>query len=137
MRTVVYFMAGMVAMMLAAPSMLLAVEVPAVSPLEFAVSAEAHWIWTILASEAVAGVAGWLFLRIYERIQGTRYGKAVQAIKDAITACYHEYVRAIKIARADGKLTVEEKNHALNLALQLAIDIAKSQAVDLLIIYAK
>lgn len=137
-----------VSALLLAGSVALAGTVPTISPLEFgdtsiaAVSAinaspEAHWIWTLLASEIVAGVAGWLFLRVYNLIKNTRYAKAVEAVRDAVTACYHEYVRAIKAASGTGKMTIEQKNEALNRAYRTAIEFARTRGVDLLKIMAK
>lgn len=98
---------------------------------------EAHWIWTLLASEIVATIAGWLYLQISDRLKETRYYTALTAIRDAVTNCYHEYVRGIKEGRADGKLTVDEKNCALNLAYQTAVSYARTQGVDLLKVLAK
>ncbi|MCD8350250.1 MAG: hypothetical protein LUC93_06530 [Planctomycetaceae bacterium] len=116
-----------------------AFEVPPITPADFAAPAspEAHWIWTLLASEVVAVIAGWLYLQISERLKNSRYIVAITAIKDAVAACYQEYVRAIKAARTDGKLTIEEKNNALNMAYRNAVQIARTRGVDLLKIFAK
>ena len=98
---------------------------------------EAHWIWTLLAAEVVATIAGWLWLQIADRIKDSRYYTAVTAIRDAVTNCYYEYVRGIKEGRADGKLTIDEKNCALDLAYQTAVAFARTQGVDLLKVMAK
>ena len=114
------------------------VGVPPVTPGEFAdAGPEAHWIWTLLASEVVAIVAGWAFMQIAGRIRDERTAAAVTAIKDAVSACYQEYVREIKAARADGRLTLEEKNEALNRAYRAAMEYARSEGVDLLKVFAK
>lgn len=114
-----------------------AIEVPPITPADFGASPEAHWIWSILASELVALIAGWVYLRIADRLRGSRYLVALTAIKDAVAECYHEYVRAIKSARSDGKLTVEEKNAALNRAFITATEYARANGVNLLKIFAK
>ena len=126
----------------------LAAGVPAVSPADFGTvsagavtalneSPEAHWIWTILASEIIAAVAGWIFLTLSDRFKESRFYVALTAIKDAVTTCYHEYVRAIKAASTDGKLTIEEKNEALNIAYRTAVEYARTKGVDLLKVFAK
>ena len=120
-----------------------AVQVPAVSPLDFAAPAsvalepEAHWIWTILASEVVAAIAGWLFLKVYELVKGSRYAKALLIIRNAVTTCYREYVRVIKDGRANGKLTIGEKDEALRYAYRKAVDMAQREGIDLLKVFAK
>ena len=54
-------------------------------------------------------------------------------VQGAVTAVYHEYVKARKAANEDGKLTDEEKKEARNLALQKLKEIGKDKGVD----YAK
>ncbi len=121
--------------------------VPVVSPLDFdpgkavevvqEVVQEAHWIWKLLASEIVAVIAGWAYCYIQNRLEESRYFKAITVIKDAVTSCYHEYVRETKAANADGKLTIEEKNYALQLTYQKAVDFARKNGFDLLKVLAK
>lgn len=130
-----------------AGSSLMAGEVPPVSVNDFAdvpasaLSAlnapEAHWIWTVLANAAVAAIASWIFLRIAERLKGTRYCVALTAIKDAVAECYREYVRAVKAASEDGKLTIDEKNEALDRAYRTAVEYARTRGVDILKVFAK
>ena len=98
---------------------------------------EAHWVWTLLAGELVAVVAGWAYAWIAARAKDTRYWVAVTAIQDAVTACYREYVRAIKAAREDGRLTVAEKDEALKRAYETAIGYARTRGVDLLKVFAR
>lgn len=102
-----------------------------------AMNTEAHWIWGALASPIVLAIAGWLYSRVSGYFKDSSLAVAITAIKDAVTACYHEYVRAIKAASEDGKLTVEEKNQALNYAFEKAIEYARTHGVDLLKVFAK
>ncbi len=116
---------------------------PAITPSEFVVSEavgavqEAHWIWKLLASEIIAVIAGWVYCYIQNRLEQSRYFKAITVIKNAVTSCYHEYVREIKMASADGKLTIAEKNNALQVAYQKAIAFARTEGFDLLKVFAK
>ncbi len=117
--------------------------VPAITPLDFdpgaalGVVQEAHWIWKLLASEIIAVIGGWVYCYIQNRCEETKYFKAITVIKNAVTSCYHEYVREIKMASEDGKLTIEEKNNALRMAYQKAIDFARTDGFDLLKVFAK
>ena len=122
--------------MVVAPGLAWATEVPPITPAEFS-GQEAHWIWSALASEIVVVVAGWIVAQFADRIKETRHAAALTAIRDAVTACYHEYVRGIKAGKADGKLTAEEKDEALNLAYRSAVEFARTRGIDLLKVYAK
>lgn len=118
-------------------------SVPTITPLEFdpseavGVVQEAHWIWKLLASEIIAVIAGWVYCYVQNRLEESRYYKAITVIKNAVTSCYHEYVREIKMASEDGKLTIEEKNNALRLAYQKAVEFARTDGFDLLKVFAK
>lgn len=119
--------------------------VPGISPLDFPVPAmvvlqapqQAHWIWTALTSEVIVVVAGWAFCWILDRIKDSRIRRALLAIKTAVTVTYQEYVRAVKALAPDGKLTVDQKNEALQYAYRKAVELAKSDGIDLLKVFAK
>lgn len=129
-------------------------DVPGVTALDFGdtsaaavavmnASPEAHWIWSLLASDAVwnalwsllaaaaGAVLGWL------KWQGTRKEKAFWCIYNGVKNTGDVWVRIIKKAREDGKLTEEERKQANRDAIDYAIQVAKSQGFDLLKVYAK
>lgn len=60
-------------------------------------------------------------------------GDLKEDISAAVTAVYHEYVKAKKLANEDGKLTEEEKEEARKLAIAKLIEIGKARGKD----YAK
>jgi hypothetical protein len=114
------------------------VDVPAVTPADFGAvvpAPEAHWFWSVLGGSLVASIlaaAGKLVQSLIAGIRDARLAKACQFVYDATMATYQEYVRAIKTAHADGKLTLEEKNEALQYAYRKAVEIARNQGFDLL-----
>lgn len=113
-------------------------DIPGVLPADFAAeSPAAHWIWTVLASEIVVMVFAYAVAFLVDRIKNEKIRKGVLVIKSAVAACYHEYVRVVKERSADGKLTVEEKNEALQYAYAKAIDFARNEGIDLLKVFAK
>lgn len=59
--------------------------------------------------------------------------KLEKDVSGAVTAVYHEYVKARKDASEDGKLTDEEKKEARNKALAMLKSIGKEKGID----YAK
>lgn len=68
---------------------------------------------------------GWLKKELGESLQ--------LDVNGAVTAVYHEYVKARKSANADGQLTEEEKKEARNLALKKLVEVGKEKGID----YAK
>jgi len=85
----------------------------------------------------VAGILGavWAFFRstdAYGRLRDRRYFRAVEALEAGVEQTYRTYVRAIKEAREDGKLTEDEQRHARALARQAAVEYGERQGVDVL-----
>lgn len=78
-------------------------------------------IWTVFKASSWGRV-----------LRRDRYRKAVQAVEAAVDVTYREYVAAIKAARADGKLSLEEQREARSRARLKAIAIAREQGIDLL-----
>jgi hypothetical protein len=95
----------------------------------------------VLTSEAgltlVSGILGgiWTLFKSSEwfrKAKDQRYAKAMQALEAGVEQTYRTYVKAIKDARADGKLTDEEAARARQQARDTAIAFGKSQGVDVL-----
>ena len=78
-------------------------------------------IWTVFKSSA------W-----FRRARQTRYAKALQALEAGVELTYRTYVRAIKQAREDGKLTDDERRRARRRAREAAIEFGRRQGVDVL-----
>jgi hypothetical protein len=110
------------------------VAVPPITPADFA-SPDAHWIWQALAGSFVAtllAAAGRLIQSVIASIKDARIARACQFVASAVTVTYQEYVRVIKAKAADGKLTIDEKNEALQHAYRKALEIAQTEGFDLL-----
>jgi len=60
-----------------------------------------------------------------------RYAKAVCALEAGVGKTYDVYVRNIKEARADGKLTSRERRVARDRAIEYAVQYARDRGVDL------
>jgi DNA-binding transcriptional ArsR family regulator len=95
----------------------------------------------VLSSETgltvVGGVLGaaWTFFRsteLYRRLQKDRFCKAVEALEAAVDLTYRTYVREIKAAREDGKLTDAEIAEARRRAREAAVEFGRTQGVDVL-----
>jgi hypothetical protein len=59
-----------------------------------------------------------------------RHTIALMAIEAGVERSFQTYVKAIKAARRDGKLTPEERKHARALAQNAAIRIGRAQGVN-------
>ena len=95
----------------------------------------------VLSSDAgltiVGGVLGaaWTFFRLtelYRRLQKDRFCRAVEALEAAVDLTYRTYVREIKAAREDGKLTDAEIAEARRRAREAAVEFGRTQGVDVL-----
>ncbi len=77
----------------------------------------------------------WTFFRSsdwFARRRGRRFSRSVRALEVGVERSYRSYVRAIKKARADGKLTEKEIEHARRMARETAIRYGRSMGVDVL-----
>ena len=86
----------------------------------------------ILSVVAMVISLGWAWIRRQEKLQNATLQKAMDCIAAGVQASYDDYVRSIKDASADGKLTDEERRTARDIAMNRAIAYAKNQGVDLL-----
>lgn len=128
--------------------------VPGIRPLEFPAQstivlqaapaeAEAHWIWSTLGSDAarnilfglVSVLAGWIIR--WWKLEGTRREQAILCVEAGVKEVGDDWVRKIKTAREDGKLTEDERRQANREAIDAAIEIAKQQGIDLIKTFGK
>lgn len=94
----------------------------------------------ILHSEAGLTLVGalftavWTFFRSrswFQQAKRSRYRRALQAVEAAVEETYRGYVRDIKHAREDGRLTDVEIRRARNRARERAISLARRDGADL------
>lgn len=94
----------------------------------------------LLTSDATLTLAGALAAAIWTAVQSTawfaqikqnRFARALTILEAGIEDTYRTYVQALKAARADGKLTAEEKQEARRRARDRALEIARAEGVDL------
>jgi hypothetical protein len=96
---------------------------------------------SFLTSETGLAIAGmaltglWTFFKgtdLWARISKEKYSEALLALEAGVNVTYETYVREIKAASEDGKLTDNERKVARERARQAGIDYAKEKGVDLL-----
>lgn len=83
---------------------------------------------------ALFGTA-WTFFKSqdwYQRAKQRRYAQAITALEAGVDQTYQTYVRAIKEASEDGKLTPAERRRAREMARDAAISFGRTQGVDVL-----
>lgn len=120
-----------------------ALEVPPISPAEFAVAPEAHWLWTLLASDTMVNIWLWLttsgvaLLIGWLKWKGSRKEQALLCLAAGVRETYEHYVRHIKQSREDGKLTDDEREEAVRQAVAHAKRYAMTEGFDLLKVLAK
>jgi len=68
----------------------------------------------------------------YQRVQRQRHSKSLEALEAGVEITYRTYVKAIKEARADGKLTDEEAREARRRAREAAVEFGRTQGIDVL-----
>lgn len=140
------------ALIMAGGAVFAAVEVPAVSPLDFGLESaadtvvaaasgpEAHWFWTLIAGEiavAIIALIGKVIESFIANIKNAKVAKGCRVIYDAVMVAYHEYVQIVKAQSPNGKMTIEQKNEALQRAYSEAIQLARADGFDLLKVFAK
>ena len=75
----------------------------------------------------------WTFFKAsdwYQRVQDNRLSGALSALEAGVQQTYDVYVRAIKDASADGKLSNEERRKARELARDAAVAFGRSRGID-------
>lgn len=68
----------------------------------------------------------------WQRRRDKRYAAAVDVLEAAVDDTYRTYVRAIKEARDDGKLSRAERKRARDLARERAVELGRTEGVDVL-----
>lgn len=95
--------------------------------------------FNLIAALTGLGVLGWkAMLQIQAVKNATEKGNlqtALDCLEAGIEETYEEYVRALKDAAADGKLTDDERAMARSTAIAKAISYAETKGLDLLKTY--
>ena len=95
----------------------------------------------LLGSETVLSLAGSLAAGIWGAVKASewwqssrlaRRRRAVDFLEAGVVSTYERYVREIKRARNDGRLTAAERRRARELALESATAMARKQGIELL-----
>ena len=119
-------------------------SVPAVTPLEFAESSPtAGFVWSLLAQPevvslvlaAIGGVFG--LIQRNRHVKKWRLERAAEFLEAGTRETYEEYVREAQKANADGKLTVAERNEAMQKAIDKAKAYCRQNGFELFKVYAK
>lgn len=80
-------------------------------------------IWTLFKS------SDW-----WEKLQSSRYARAVNCLEGGVLVTYQTYVDALKKANEDGTITPEEEVTARRRAFTAAFDFGKSMGIDIVAI---
>jgi N-glycosylase/DNA lyase len=85
---------------------------------------------------AATGVAAfWTAMKSsewWQRSRSRRYHRAIEALEAGVDKTYRSYVKAIKEARADGKLTDAERQRARQIARETAITYGRNEGIDVI-----
>jgi len=79
--------------------------------------------------------AAWTFFKsrdLYEEIRQQRYFVAVEALEAGVEKTYRVYVQALKEAKADGKLTPDERAVARQKAVAYAQEFGCTRGIDVI-----
>lgn len=104
---------------------------------------EAHWFWSLLASDAASNLWRWVttagvaVLIGWFKLQGTRKERAILCLAQGVKETGDAWVRSAKKKSEDGKLTEEERRQANQEAIGAAIGYAKAEGFNLLKVFAK
>lgn len=77
----------------------------------------------------------WTFFKAsdwYQRARDNRFTEALHALEAGVQQTYDVYVRAVKEASADGKLSSEERRRARELARDAAIAFGRTRGIDVI-----
>ena len=68
----------------------------------------------------------------YQRVRENRFADALTALEAGVQQTYDVYVRAVKEASTDGRLSSEERRRARELARDAAIAFGRTRGVDVI-----
>ena len=101
-----------------------------------------HWLWeNVLSNPSMLILIGQVlgiilsligYKRWREKVAEGKWDDLWRAAEAAVSETWNDYVRNLKMANADGKLTERERIEALSMAKEKLIAIAKSRGVDVL-----
>jgi len=90
--------------------------------------------WVVaLVGTVVAGA--WTFFKsrdLYKEVKVQKYSAAMDALEAGVEKTYRVYVEALKKAKADGKLTPEEKGAARQKAIAYAQEFGLTRGIDVI-----
>ena len=90
--------------------------------------------WVVaLVGTIVAGA--WTFFKsrdLYQQMKGQKHSAAMDALEAGVEKTYRVYVEALKKAKADGKLTSEEKAAARQKAISYAQEFGRTRGIDVI-----
>ncbi|MFC1735129.1 hypothetical protein ACFL1X_03365 [Candidatus Hydrogenedentota bacterium] len=89
----------------------------------------------IVATVGAIVAMAWTALKgqvFFERVRSQRYWKAVKCLESGVVFTYENYVREIKAASSDGKLTVDERRRARKTAIEKAKEYGWDHGIDVL-----
>lgn len=91
------------------------------------------------AVPAILAVFGVIFgiLKRLAFVKEWKLGVAINAVEVGVDTTYQNYVKNVKIANVDGKLTESEKQRAREMAFQVAREYASAEGLNLLKYYGK
>lgn len=79
----------------------------------------------------------WGFIKAKDVIKNKTVQIALEGLELGVEEAWQTYVKALKAANEDGKLTDEERKNARELAISVAKEYCKTKGVDLLKAFAK
>ena len=79
--------------------------------------------------------AAWTFFKgrdLYQEMKRQKYFGAIEALEAGVEKTYRVYVQALKDAKADGKLTPEERAVARQKAMAYAQEFGRTRGIDVI-----
>jgi hypothetical protein len=114
----------------------LAVEIPPITPADFAdASPAAAWYWDFIAGSTGIAILSWIFRTVSAWLaarKAARWYEAANCVLVAVGSVAQTLVDALKKSRADGKLTEAEIREAGRQAREAAIAIGKAKGLGLI-----
>ena len=90
--------------------------------------------WVVALVGTIVALA-WTFFKsrdLYQEMKGQKYFAAIEALQAGVEKTYRVYVQALKEAKADGKLSPEEKAAARQKAVAYAQEFGRTRGIDVI-----